>query len=524
MTPSRLLPLALLLLALPARSEDRSTFEGRFADAKARAKTAYLAPAPILAALNLREIEGLSDERLPGPTGPGARRDAVVEFISVLEKVAQLQGRAGQPNLSPAQKIALAREVAAYFGLDDEQRRKAERDYLVMQAGVPGPFASAAAYQAGALNLQRAGGAIGRIGDAAGWKTGDPGAAGTGVTGGFIVSGPGVGTAQAATLPGAQLPAGFSRTAAAPPPPNTGIILAGLRERVEARSRESNARIDDEFRAAYESGQMGLTMQTAASHWRDVIDRGWQEGDSVAGATARTTLATLALWVTEPMRLAERNLQRLAYTRPDARHSRLTGEKGSLKPDGYGITVVLSNGVMRRSFRDPAQGKAFLEGLAPNGAKRVVFYGHGMPGTQTVGDDFFLEAPDVERLLRGKVLPGGRIDLIGCNTASIGDRSIEGVNVPGMAGYGLASLGRRIMYYSVPHLQGDDVSAAQWNRDLARETSMRIPGVYVTGMRTFAFPLDRLIDLFVPGGNDPTPSDVIISRQAVYLNGRESSL
>jgi hypothetical protein len=127
-------------------------------------------------------------------------------------------------------------------------------------------------------------------------------------------------------------------------------------------------------------------------------------------------------------------------------------------------------------------------------------------------------------LLKGKVLPGGRIDLIGCNTASIGERSIEGVNVAGMAGYGLATLTRRIMYYSAPHLSGDDATAAQWNRDLARETSARIPGVYVTGMRTFAFPLDRLIDLFVPGGNDATPSEVIIARMAVYLNGRESSL
>ena len=37
-------------------------------------------------------------------------------------------------------------------------------------------------------------------------------------------------------------------------------------------------------------------------------------------------------------------------------------------------------------------------------------------------------------------------------------------------------------------------------------------------------PFDRLIDLFVPGGNDATPSEVIIARMAVYLNGAESRL
>lgn len=524
MTPSSALTCLLLLAAAPAFSQPRPTFEGLFAGAKEKAKTAYLAPAPMLAALSTPEIERLSDERVFAATAPGRRRDQVVEFIAVLEKVVALQGRAGQPNLSPSEKSALSREVADYFGLDAAQRSKAESDYLVAQPGVPGPFASAAAYRAGAMNLQRAGGVAGRIGDAAaGWKTGDAGALPSGGAG-VSASMPGVGTASAATLPGAQLPTGFQRTPAAPPPPNAGLILQGMRERVEAKSREANARIDDEFRAAYESGQMGLIMQDAAEHWREMKERGWQPGDSVIGATARTTFATLAHWVTEPLRLAERNVQRLAHTRPDDRYSRRTGEKGSLRPDGYGITVVLSNGVTRRSFRDPLQGKAFLGALPASGAKRVIFYGHGAPGLQSVGDTFFLEAPEVEALLKGKVLPGGRIDLIGCNTASIGERSIEGVNVAGMAGYGLASLTRRIMYYSVPHLSGDDAVAAQWNRDLARETSARIPGVYVTGMRTFAFPLDRLIDLFVPGGNDPTPSDVIISRQAVYLDGRESRL
>lgn len=523
MTPSRALSLAVLLAGAARAEAPRPSFEQLFSVQFGKARSAYLLPAPILAAVSTRDLEQLHDERVFSAAGPGARRDRVVEFLSVLEKVAQLQGRAGQPALSPAQKSALAREVGDYFRLTDGERHAAGRAYRVMDAGVPGPFADAAAYRAAALDLTRAGGASSLIAGADGWTGRDAGALPPGAGAGAF-TGAGAGTRPDPNLQAAQYRADFRRAAPAPPPPNSALILAAMRERVEGKSREANARLDDEFRAAYESGQLGLTMQDAATHWRRVIERGWQPGDSEIGATARTTLATLALWVTEPMRLAERNLQRLAHTRPDEDYSRRTGRASSLRPDGYGITVVLSNGVNRRSFRDPLQGKAFLLSLPARGAKRVIFYGHGAPGLQTVGDDFFLDAEELKTLLGGKMLPGGRVDLIGCNTASIGERSIEGVNVLGMAGYGLASTIRAGMYSGLPSLSGDDATAAQWNRDLAREASLALPGVYVTGMRTFAFPLDRLIDLFVPGGNDPTPSDVIIARMAVYLDGRETRL
>jgi hypothetical protein len=523
MNPSRALTLAVLLASAVQADPPRQTFEQLFSVQYGKARAAFLLPGPILAAVSTRDLEALHDERLFSVTAPGARRDRVVEFISVLEKVAQLQGRAGQPPLSVAQKTALSREVGDYFRLSEDERSAAGRAYRILTGGIPGPFADAAAYQAGVVDLDRARGASGLIAGASGWTTGDAGALPAGAAAG-TVTGSGTGPRPDPNLQSAQYRADFRRTSAPPPPPNALLILAGMRERVEGKSREANARLDDEFRAAYESGQLGLTMQDAATHWRDMRDRGWQPGDSVIGATARTTVATLALWATEPLRLVERNVQRLAHTRPDEQYSRRTGEKRSLRPDGYGITVVLSNGVTRRSFRSPAQGKAYLLALPPRGAKRVIFYGHGAPGLQTVGDDFFLDAPELKSLLEGKLQPGGRVDLIGCNTASIGDRSLEGVNVLGMAGYGLASAIRAGMYAGLPSLSGDDATAAQWNRDLARETSLALPGVYVTGMRTFAFPLDRLIDLFVPGGNDPTPSDVIIARMAVYLDGRETRL
>ncbi len=185
-------------------------------------------------------------------------------------------------------------------------------------------------------------------------------------------------------------------------------------------------------------------------------------------------------------------------------------------PDGAGVTITVNGAPV--AFRTVAQAQAHLATVRSGSVESIVFYGHGSPGSMSIGEEG-LSAGSVAAMLRGKLAPNARVELFGCNTASIGDPSL-GLNVGATIFFGLSSLVRRLVYFSVPVLAGGADKAqmeAMWDEDMARDTSTLLPGARVTGFRTFAFPADRL----VPGSRNPTPSEHVLALPVTYRDGRE---
>jgi len=188
-------------------------------------------------------------------------------------------------------------------------------------------------------------------------------------------------------------------------------------------------------------------------------------------------------------------------------------------PDGYGITIYVAGTRTPAKFRDVEQAAAFMDSLPPGSVNDITFYGHGAPGFLEIGPDYLLEAPTLVEFVGDKMSAEGSIHLIGCNTASPGEAVKPGEPLGGPIFFGLSTLARRIMYFSIPHFEGipKDQLEQEWARDLALEVNAGLPNVAVQGFRTFAFPLDRL----VPGNANVTPSEYILGRDARYRNGQE---
>lgn len=185
-------------------------------------------------------------------------------------------------------------------------------------------------------------------------------------------------------------------------------------------------------------------------------------------------------------------------------------------PDGAGVTIVI-NGTTT-AFRTVAQAQAHLATQRSGSVQSIVFYGHGSPGSMAIGDEG-LSATTVADMLRGRLAPNAQVELFGCNTAAVGATDF-GAGVADAIFFGLSSLTRRLVYFSVPVLVGGADKAqmeAMWNEDMARDTSKLLPGARVTGFRTYAFPADRL----VPGSRNMTPSDHVLARPVTYRDGVE---
>ncbi len=488
-------PLASLLLSAPLLAagpgcpagEPGATFEARFLYARECARGAYLADRPVLESVSLESLRALAQDGVPGRTAPGTRRDMVVELLEGIDAVEKLQGPAAPAAFERGRLTALAR---TRLGLLD--------DAAGARRGTATPGADLRQADAALLRAQADAAAIP--------VTSDPGT---------LAGGPSAAAKQtaAATARPDGLPGANTVRTTAPPAPTA----ASLRAEIEARSRDKNARLAADFEQRYDG--LSLPFKDAAEYWLSRQDRDVRAGEGALGYTGRIVAASLAGPFTELMAQAEKRAQSLAYQRADPEHARRDGEKHSLKPDGYGVTIYLVGEQARHAFRDPKEGERFLGAQKPGTVRRVIFYGHGAPGLQTVGEDFVLDADGVVQLTKGKVRAGGRVDLIGCNTASIGSEGFKGPDVAGAAAYGIATLARRLTYYSMSRFSGVDKDAAEagWDQDLARDVSARLPGVEVHGMRTFSVSLDRLI----PGDDSPTPSNYVIGRQAVYLDGRE---
>ena len=210
-----------------------------------------------------------------------------------------------------------------------------------------------------------------------------------------------------------------------------------------------------------------------------------------------------------------------SVTKSTAKENKSSG----LTSDAYGVTVYVSGGSKPQTFRQGSEAAAAIGRLPDGSVNKVIFYGHGSPGLQTVGS-FDLDSDNTTRILQGKMAPGGVVQFEGCNTSSIGTKpSINPL-------FGLSSAVRHILYFSVPYFQDrlDGISAEdarkmwekEWNKDLARDTSVKLHGAVVCGNRTFGLVPGRLpVVTAILGNQEAATPGYVLSKKACYLNGAE---
>ena len=190
--------------------------------------------------------------------------------------------------------------------------------------------------------------------------------------------------------------------------------------------------------------------------------------------------------------------------------------------NAYGYTIT-ANG-QTQTFRDGKKAEAAIRQLPDGSISKIILYGHGSPGMQTVGPEVY-DAESTAQLLKGKMAKGGVLQFSGCNTASIGGPTLN-------PAVGLSMVARRLLYFSLPYFQNraDGVSAEQarqqwdkgWNADLARDTSLGIKGAVVCGYRTFGLVPGRLPGVTrLMGNQEATTPGYVAGRKACYQDGRE---
>jgi len=190
--------------------------------------------------------------------------------------------------------------------------------------------------------------------------------------------------------------------------------------------------------------------------------------------------------------------------------------------DAYGVTVETANG--KKSYRDHQEAEAAIRQMPAGSVKKITLYGHGSPGMQTVGPGQY-DALYTAELLDGKMAKNGVIQFSGCNTASIGDSTLN-------PAVGLSMVARRLLYFSLPYWQdrADGIPAAQakqqwekeWNADLSQDTSKLVKGAIVCGYRTFGLVPGRLPGLTrLMGNQEATEPGYVAGKKVCYQNGKE---
>ncbi len=197
-------------------------------------------------------------------------------------------------------------------------------------------------------------------------------------------------------------------------------------------------------------------------------------------------------------------------------------KSASWTSDAYGYTVT-ANG-QTQTFRDGKKAEAAIRQLPDGSVSKIILYGHGSPGMQTVGPNVY-DAESTAALLKGKMAKGGVIQYSGCNTASIGGPSLN-------PAVGLSIVARRLLYFSLPYFQdrADGVPADQakqqwekgWNADLARDTSLGVKGAIVCGYRTFGLVPGRFpVVARLMGTQEATTPGYVAGKKACYQDGKE---
>lgn len=193
----------------------------------------------------------------------------------------------------------------------------------------------------------------------------------------------------------------------------------------------------------------------------------------------------------------------------------------------HGVTIHVRGSAEPLTFRKGADAAAAIRRLPEGSITYIQFYGHGAPGYQTVDPAYSLDSGEAGDLLRGKMAPGATLQFSGCNTASIGTETR--IN----PAFGLSSITRRILYFSIPYFQDrlDGISAEQaretwereWNKDLAQETSLELRGTKVCGYRTFGLVPERLPGVsHLLGREEATSPGYVAGVKACYINGVET--
>lgn len=270
---------------------------------------------------------------------------------------------------------------------------------------------------------------------------------------------------------------------------------------------------------------------TARSELADPVRAGTPR-PGIANSVAAPVSGQVGTYVAENARAAlNAPAQRTtnAATIKSAAPAPVTG--GAAKPagstawtsDAYGFTITTSDG-RTQTFRDQRQAEAAIRALPAGSVSKVIFYGHGSPGMQTVGNATY-EPDNTADLLKGKMARGGVVQFSGCNTASIGDATLN-------PAVGLSMLTRRVMYFSIPYIQ-DRLSGRSaeeskkmweqtWNADLSRDTSLKMRGSIVCGYRTFGLVPGRLPGLTrVMGNQEATTPGYVAGKKVCYQDGRE---
>lgn len=190
--------------------------------------------------------------------------------------------------------------------------------------------------------------------------------------------------------------------------------------------------------------------------------------------------------------------------------------------DAYGITVETAQG--KKSYRNHQEAEAAIRQLPAGSVSKITLYGHGSPGMQTVGPGQY-DALYTAELLDGKMAKNGVIMFSGCNTASIGDATLN-------PAVGLSMVARRLLYFSLPYWQdrADGIPSDQakqqwekeWNADLSHDTSTLVKGAIVCGYRTFGLVPGRLPGLTkLLGNQDATEPGYVAGKKVCYQNGKE---
>ncbi len=189
--------------------------------------------------------------------------------------------------------------------------------------------------------------------------------------------------------------------------------------------------------------------------------------------------------------------------------------------DAYGVTVRVGEDSF--SFRDPADAVRYIRSVEGPSINEVTLYGHGAPGLIIVGDEYLGPGATVS-MLEGRLAPGARVRLVGCNTASVGR---SGVNPLA----GLSMLVRRAGYYTWPLIRdvlidGKDPEESRrengdyWDQDLAMEVSEGLPGATVCGYRTFGLVPARIPFLSsLMGTREAATPGAVAGSQACYTDG-----
>jgi len=218
--------------------------------------------------------------------------------------------------------------------------------------------------------------------------------------------------------------------------------------------------------------------------------------------------------------------KKAAFTVPEVKSAPAanTAKSTSLTSDAYGVTIYTSGAQQPQTFRKGEDAVAAIRKMPDGSITKVIFYGHGSPGLQTVGA-FDVDAESAGEILKGKMARGGVVQYSGCNTASIGGMTLN-------PAVGLSMVARRLLYFSLPYYQdrADGVSAEQarqqwekgWNADLARDTSLKVRGAVVCGYRTFGLVPGRLPGVTrLLGNQEATTPGVVAGKKACYQDGKE---